>query len=75
MKQHAKASSNLCAHVGLRVSTLCTERGISQRQLALILEMDRVTLNRIEAGKANPIMGTLQRIADGLDVSVFELFR
>lgn len=75
MKLQPKARDELCQHVGLRVASLRVAKGLSQRQLALTLEMDRVTLNRIEAGKANPTLSTLQRIADGLDVSVYEFFR
>ena len=60
--------------VGLRIGTLRISKGLSQRQFALMLEMDRVTLNRIEAGKANPTLSTLERIADGLDVSIYDLF-
>ena len=59
--------------VGLRVAELRAAKGLSQRKLALVLEMDRVTLNRIEAGKANPTIGTLERIAGGLEVNVEEL--
>lgn len=60
--------------LGVRIAQLRTERGMSQRKFALVLELDRVTLNRIEAGKANPTIDTLDRIAQGLDVSLAELF-
>lgn len=59
--------------LGIRIARLRSEKGMSQRRFALVLELDRVTLNRIEAGKANPTMDTLARIAQGLDVSVEEL--
>lgn len=59
--------------LGIRVAQLRTERGMSQRKFALVLELDRVTLNHIEAGKANPTLDTLARIAQGLDVSIEEL--
>ncbi len=59
--------------LGIRIAQLRFERGMSQRKFALVLELDRVTLNRIEAGKANPTLDTLARIARGLDVSVEEL--
>lgn len=60
--------------LGLRIAQLRAERGMSQRKLALVLGMDRVTLNRIEQGRGNPTLDTLQRIADGLDVPIEELF-
>ena len=59
--------------LGIRIAQLRSERGMSQRRFALVLELDRVTLNRIEAGKGNPTIDTLARIAQGLDVSLEEL--
>lgn len=47
---------------------------MSQRKLALMLDLDRVTLNRIEAGTANPTVETLAGIAEGLDVELEDLF-
>ncbi|ACV21905.1 anaerobic benzoate catabolism transcriptional regulator [Slackia heliotrinireducens] len=60
--------------LGVRIAKLREEKGMSQRRLALVLELDRVTLNRIESGTANPTISTLMRIADGLDVAFEELF-
>lgn len=60
--------------LGLRVSRLREQRGLSQRRLALMLDLDRVTLSRIEAGAANPTVETLVRIAEGLDVELEDLF-
>ena len=59
--------------LGLTIASLRAEKGISQRQFALVLELDRVTLNRIESGRGNPTLGTLERIADGLDLTLPEL--
>ena len=61
--------------LGIRIAQLRSERGMSQRRFALVLELDRVTLNRIEAGKGNPTIDTLARIAQGLDVSLEELLK
>ena len=61
--------------LGTRIAQLRSERGMSQRKFALVLELDRVTLNRIEAGKGNPTIDTLARIAQGLDVSLEELLK
>ena len=61
--------------LGIRIAQLRSERGMSQRKFALVLELDRVTLNRIEAGKGNPTIDTLARIAQGLDVNLEELLK
>ena len=59
--------------LGVRIASLRAGRGMSQRQFALVLELDRVTLNRIESGSGNPTLGTLERIAEGLGISLSEL--
>lgn len=60
-------------NIGLRIAKLRAAKGLSQRKFALVLELDRVTLNRIESGKGNPTLGTLERIAEGLDITLKEL--
>ncbi len=61
--------------LGLRIAQLRSEKGFSQRKFALVLELDRVTLNRIESGNGNPTLDTLARIASGLDLTLEELLR
>ena len=61
-------------YVGQRISRIRERRGYSQREFSLMIELDRVTLCRIEGGNGNPTLETLQRIADGLDVEVAEFF-
>ena len=60
--------------LGLRISHFREQKDLSQRQLALQLELDRVTLNKIESGIGNPTLDTLMRIAAGLDVELEDLF-
>ena len=59
--------------LGLRIAQLRAQKGMSQRKFALVLELDRVTLNRIESGKGNPTLSTLERIAEGLDITLESL--
>lgn len=61
--------------LGLRIASLRSEKGMSQRQFALVIELDRVTLNRLESGRGNPTLATLERIASGLDLTLVELLR
>jgi transcriptional regulator with XRE-family HTH domain len=48
--------------------------GVSQVQLAGLAGMDPATLNRIEQGKANPNLKTIERLADALGVEVADFF-
>ncbi len=57
-----------------RVRELREEKGVSQVRLAVAAGMDPATLNRLEMGKANPNLKTLERLADALGVEVVEFF-
>jgi len=50
------------------------EMGVTQVQLAALAGMDPATLNRIEQGKANPNLKTIERLADALGVGVADFF-
>lgn len=60
--------------LGLRISRLRADRGFSQREFALTIGMDRMYFSRIESGTANPGLESLLKIADGLGVSMPDLF-
>lgn len=46
---------------------------ISQHQLAEMCDVTRETISRIENGKHSPTITILYRIADALDVPIYEL--
>jgi len=56
-----------------RIRQLRKEQGLSQAKLAVMADMDPATLNRLEQGKGNPNLKTLERVATALDVEVAEL--
>ena len=49
-------------------------RGISQEQLALDCDLNINTIGMIERGQKNPTIYTLQRICDGLGITLATLF-
>jgi transcriptional regulator with XRE-family HTH domain len=57
-----------------RIRELREERGLTQVRLAVDADMNPATLNRIEQGKANPNLKTLERLAGALGVEVVDLF-
>lgn len=57
-----------------RIRELRAAKGVSQATLAVTAGMDPATLNRLEQGKANPNLKTLEKLADALEVEVPELF-
>lgn len=56
-----------------RIRELRAERGLTQVRLAVAADMNPATLNRIEQGKANPNIKTLERLADALGVGLVDL--
>lgn len=59
---------------GLKVQKLRKEKGLSQEKFALSIDMDRTYFASVEAGKRNIAIKNIQKIADGLGVSLSELF-
>jgi transcriptional regulator with XRE-family HTH domain len=56
-----------------QIRQLRKERGLSQARLAVMADMDPATLNRLEQGKGNPNLKTLERVASALGVEVGDL--
>lgn len=51
------------------------ERGVSQEKLALMAEVDRSYVGRVERGDNNVAVLTLARLAAALDMSLAELMK
>ena len=60
--------------VGRRVGELRRERGLTQEQLAEILELSVRYVQFVESGEENLTVTTLVKIANGLRVPVADLF-
>ena len=60
--------------LGKRIRELRTQTGLSQEKFALKIGMDRTYFASVEAGKSNIAICNIKKIADGLGVSLSELF-
>ena len=60
--------------LGQKIQSLRKERAISQEKFALQIDMDRTYFASVEAGKRNVSLCNIKKIADGLNVSLSELF-
>lgn len=60
--------------VGLRIKELRNALGYSQETLAYSIEMSRTYLAEVEIGKRNISIENIDRIAQGLGVSLKEFF-
>lgn len=60
---------------GLHVQQLRKDLGISQEKFALSIDMDRTYLASVEAGKRNISLQNIKKIADGLNITLEDLFK
>ena len=60
--------------LGERIKETRNKIGISQEKFALSIRMDRTYFASVEAGKRNISICNIKKIADGLGVSLSELF-
>lgn len=60
--------------LGNRIRTLRQENGFSQEKFALNIGMDRTYFASVEADKRNVAIVNIKKIADGLGVTLSELF-
>ncbi len=60
--------------IGTRIRELRKETGLSQEKFAARIGMDRTYFASVELGKRNISIINLEKIANGLNVSLSELF-
>jgi transcriptional regulator with XRE-family HTH domain len=61
--------------VAAQVRDIRKARHLSQRQLASRMQVPRTYISKIENGKAIPTLGSLERLAEALEVDVSQLVR
>jgi len=61
--------------VAAQVRDIRRARHLSQRQLAGRMQVPRTYISKIENGKAIPTLGSLERLAQALEVEVSQLVR
>ena len=61
--------------LGQRIKELRIKTGDSQEKFALKIDMDRTYYASVESGKRNISIVNIKKIADGLGVSLYELFQ
>ena len=68
-------TTDIAQALGQRIKDLRTQMGLSQEKFALQISMDRTYFASVEAGKRNITIRNIQKIAEGLNVSLSDLFR
>ncbi len=60
---------------GIKIRELRKKMDYSQEKFALLIDMDRTYYASVESGKRNISLENIKKIADGLNVSLEELFK
>ena len=66
-------SSKILIKFAEKLKKLRKERGLSQEALALLCDIDRTYIGRIENMKRNPSLEILNKIAKSLGIKLIEL--
>ena len=64
----------LARELGLRIKGLRENTGLSQEKFALKINMDRTYFATVESGKRNISLNNIEKIANGLGISISKLF-
>lgn len=67
-------SQNTRKAIGNRIRELRTSQGLSQQKLALMVNVERSCLAKLESGARNPTIDCLEKISSGLGLSLGEFF-
>lgn len=59
---------------GIKIKEIRQQKGLTQKQLGDMCGIADANIRKYENGKQNPKIETLQKIADALKVSVYDLF-
>jgi transcriptional regulator with XRE-family HTH domain len=70
---HRPLPHHLAVAVGAALRRGRTERGLTQEQVAAQSQVSVQLIRRLEAGTANPTLGTLHSVCQALQVSVSDL--
>ena len=72
---HVACTAEAGLQVARQVREIRRARHLSQRQLASRMQVPRTYISKIENGKAIPTLGSLERLAEALEVDIRQLVR
>ncbi len=66
--------NSLQIKIGKRIQEIRIEKNLSQQDLAAKCNFEKSNMSRLEAGRANATLSTLEIVSKALEVDVIELF-
>ncbi len=73
-QKSSMSENSLQLIVGKNIQKIRESKGISQQELAAKCNFEKSNMSRLEAGRVNPTLSTLEKVAKALDISLAELF-
>lgn len=68
------SDNSLQINVGKQIQKIRELKGLSQQDLAAKCNFEKSNMSRLEAGKVNPTLSTLEKVASALEINIIELF-
>jgi transcriptional regulator with XRE-family HTH domain len=66
--------NSLHIKIGKKIKEIRELKGISQQDLAAKCNFEKSNMSRLEAGKVNSTISTLQKVSNALEIDIVELF-
>ena len=74
-QKSSMSENSLQIIVGKNIKKVREVKGISQQVLAAKCNFEKSNMSRLEAGRVNPTLATLEKVALALGVNIIELFK
>ena len=71
----SKIENNTLKKIGKRIQELRELQNLSQQDLAAKINYDKSNMSRLEAGRTNMTVTTLEKVSKALTVELVELFK
>lgn len=68
-------NETLFIKVGKQIQKIRVQRNLSQQDLAAKCDFEKSNMSRLEAGKINCTLSTINKVATALEVRIEELFK
>ena len=65
---------DLLVKVGERIRIIRVKKNMTQNALAIECNFEKASMSRIESGRTNPTIRTLNKICSALEIPMVELF-
>lgn len=73
LQMFTEEEKTLLIKVGNKIKQLRADKGISQQELAALIDYEKSNMSRLEAGNTNPTITTLNKVAKALGVPLHGL--